>query len=160
MCDCLCLIPLWCLQTCDRICGSSVSTFVTQCAHHEEKGHRSGHLEPYLNLLLCREAALCIPFLGHRQHRLCRLVCTINKYQISYPGTLNILQSKPEKPVFLGFVLIAIELIWVGVSLGRVFKTSLPFAQDCSVLSNQQEGQNRDYHYPTCRAQILVKVRI
>ena len=61
---------------------------------------------------------------------------------------------------FLVFVLIAIELIWVGVSLGRVLQTSLSLTQDCSIFSKQQEGWNRYYHYSTCRAQILVNIRL
>lgn len=43
-----------------------LSTFVTQSAHREEKGHHSSNLEPYLNFLLGMEAALRIPFPGHR----------------------------------------------------------------------------------------------
>lgn len=59
-----------------------------------------------------------------------------------------------------GFVWIAVELIWVGVSLGGVLKTSLPLTQDCSIFSKQQEGYNRYYLYSTCRAQILVQIRL
>lgn len=61
---------------------------------------------------------------------------------------------------FFIFALIAIELIWVGVSLGGVLKTSLSLTQDCSIFSKQQEGWNRNYHYLTCRAQIVVKISL
>jgi len=68
--------------------------------------------------------------------------------------------EQTRETCFLGFILIAAELIWVRVSLGGVLKTSLSLTQDYSIFSKQQEGWSRDYHYLTCRAQVLVNTSL
>lgn len=113
-----------------------MSTFIAWSPHCEEKSHRSSdNLEPYLNSTSGTKAALCIPFLSHQQYMHAGLH---NRQVADFLSWHSKCSEETREKCFLVFVLIAVELIWVRVSLDRVLVCHWP--RTVQYFQNSKKG--------------------